>query len=196
MTRLTRAILTGVAIQGGERCISSTWLLDSGVRSMVDTVAMPDCCCPEPDSSDVSSECRQCRTAGRSVESIAVKAMLTMSALIRYEPQAYRFCQDDQCSVVYFGRDGTIFTTSDVREPIWQKKPPGQRTVCYCFGENEADIAVEIERRGQSNAVQRVRTHIAAGRCACEVRNPRGTCCLSDVIAAVERLSLARVSES
>ena len=34
-------------------------------------------------------------------------------------------------------------------------------------------------------AVDRVRAHIAAGRCACEIRNPKGTCCLGDVIAAV-----------
>ncbi len=136
---------------------------------------------------------RNCR---RAVESITVKAMLTISALARYEHSACRFCPDARCAVVYFGEDGTVFTTSDVRERIWQKEPPGRRTVCYCFGENEAEIAAEIERQGHSDAAQRVRTHIAAGRCACEIRNPRGACCLGDVIAAVERLSPATVSGS
>ena len=181
-------------------CGSSTHALDlgldSGVRSTVDTVAMADCCCPEPHPGDPSAKCSECGTAGRPVESVTVKAMLTMSALARYEHHAYRFCPDPGCVVVYFGQDGTIFTTSDVRERIWQKEPPGRRTVCYCFGETEADIAAEIERRGQSDAVQRVRTHIAAGRCACETRNPRGSCCLGDVIAAAERLSVAKVSGS
>jgi hypothetical protein len=120
--------------------------------------------------------------------------MLTTLALARYGHHAYRFCSDPQCSVVYFGEDGTVFTTSDVRERVSQKEPPGRRTVCYCFGENEAEIAAEIERRGYSDAVERVRTHIAAGRCACEIRNPRGACCLGDVIAAVERLTSAKVS--
>src|SRR5206468_2559210 len=109
---------------------------------------------------------------------------------------AYRFCPDPRCAVVYFGEDGTIFTTSDLRERVWQKEPPGHRTVCYCFGENEADIAAELDQRGQSDAVQRVRDHIAAGRCACEIRNPRGACCLGDVTAAVEHLRPARVSEA
>src|SRR5262249_22748965 len=95
-----------------------------------------------------------------------------------------------------YADEGHPFTTSDVRERIWQKEPPGRRTVCYCFGENEADIAAEIERRGESDAVQRVRAHIAAGRCVCEIRNPRGGCCLGDLIAAVERLSPTKVSES
>jgi len=122
--------------------------------------------------------------------------MLTTAALARYEHHAYRFCPDERCAVVYFGEGGTHFTTSDVRERVWQKEPPGRRTVCYCFGENEADIAVEIEQGGHSDAVQRVRAHIAAGRCACEIRNPRGACCLADVIAAVERLSTAKASRS
>ena len=60
--------------------------------------------------------------------------------------------------------------------------------MCYCFGENEADIRTEIEATGHSEAVQRVRAHIEAGRCACEVRNPRGVCCLGDIAATVKRL--------
>src|SRR5262245_25498408 len=155
---------------------------------------MADCCCPEPRSSGPPARCGECGTAGRPVESVTVKAMLTTSALTRYEHHAYRFCPDETCAVVYFGAAGTIFTTSDVRERVWQKEPPGRRTVCDCFGENEADIAAEIERGGQSDAIQRVRAHIAAGRCACEIRNPRGACCLGDVIEAVERLSPRKVS--
>ena len=122
--------------------------------------------------------------------------MLTSVALARYEHHAYRFCPYEGCSVVYFSENGTSFTTSDVRERVWQKEPAGRRTVCYCFGENEADIAAEIEQGGTSDAVQRVRAHVASGRCACEIRNPRGACCLGDVIAAVERLTPARASRS
>jgi hypothetical protein len=122
--------------------------------------------------------------------------MLTTSALERYVQNTYRFCPDAQCSVVYFADDGTVFRTSEVRERIWQKEPPGRRTMCYCFGENEANMAAEIERQGYSDVVHRVRTLIAAGRCACEIRNPRGACCLGDVIAALERLSAAKASAS
>jgi hypothetical protein len=71
---------------------------------------------------------------------------------------------------------------------VWEKQPIGERTVCYCFGENAADMRREVERDGRTSAVERVRAHIAARRCACEVRNPRGVCCLGDVMAAVRRL--------
>jgi hypothetical protein len=125
---------------------------------------------------------------------LTVKAVLTQAALGRYEHAAYRFCPDAACAIVYFAEAGPTFTTDDVRERVWQKEPPGRRTFCYCFGENESDIAAEIERTGQSAAVQRVRAHIAAGRCACDVRNPRGACCLGELQAAVERLLSVRTS--
>lgn len=140
--------------------------------------------------------CRGCGTSGKPVESLTVKALLTEAALARYEHAAYRFCPDAACPIVYFAEAGPAFTTDDVRERVWQKEPPGRRTFCYCFGENEADIIREIERTGQSAAVPRVRAHIAAQRCACEVRNPQGTCCLGDLSAAVERLQPRRASRS
>jgi hypothetical protein len=130
------------------------------------------------------------------VESLTIKALLTEPALARYEDGAYGFCPDPACSVVYFGKTGPVFTVDEVRERVWQKEPVGGRTFCYCFGENETDIAREIERTGQSAAVERVRAHIAARRCACEVRNPRGACCLGDLRAAVDQLGQANTGRS
>ena len=117
------------------------------------------------------------------------KAMLTEVALRQVTLAAHRFCPDPACDIVYFAEDGRIYSKADLRVPVWQKEPPGARTVCYCFGENESDIRAEVEINGRSDAVERVRAHIKAGRCACEVRNPRGACCLGDVGAAVKRVS-------
>src|SRR5262245_37793761 len=69
---------------------------------------MADCCCPELASTGPSAMCGECGTAGRPVEPVTVKAMLTTAALSRYEHHAYRFCPDEGCSVVYFGEDGTV----------------------------------------------------------------------------------------
>jgi hypothetical protein len=90
--------------------------------------------------------------------------------------------------VVYFDAEGASYVKSEIRAPVWQKEPFGDRTVCYCFGVSEAGIRAEIQRTGRSEATERVRAHIAAGRCACELRNPRGACCLGDVAAAVKRV--------
>lgn len=65
--------------------------------------------------------------------------------------------------------------------------------VCYCFGETESAIADEIRQHGRSAAVERVREHIKAERCACGIRNPRGACCLGDVTQAVKAVEAALV---
>lgn len=70
-----------------------------------------------------------------------------------------------------------------------EKLPLGTRPICYCLGETEEEgIRAKVEATGQSRATERIRAHIAAGRCACDVRNPRGRCCLGDVIATTERV--------
>lgn len=107
----------------------------------------------------------------------------------RFDQGAFRFCADPSCAVVYFDDHGTLFTTPDIRVPVWQKRPVGNRMVCYCFGEREDAIREEIRQQGRSDAVERVRSHIVAKRCACEIRNPKGACCLGDVTAAVKRVS-------
>ena len=150
---------------------------------------MSDCCCAksEPAPRNIAV-CPISGTKGATVDLQTVKAVLTNAALRRVTAAAHRFCADPGCDVVYFADDGTTYSTTDIRVPVWQKEPAGARTVCYCFGENEADIRAEIALNGTSAAVERVRVHIKASRCACEVRNPRGTCCLGDVAAAVKRV--------
>lgn len=149
---------------------------------------LPACCAPHECSSDAEF-CPVSGTKGVKVGIQTVKAMLTESGLARVTADPYRFCADSGCDIVYFAERGQSYSTSDVRAAVWQKEPEGARTVCYCFGENEAEIRTEISATGQSAAVDRVRHHIQAGRCACEVRNPRGVCCLGDVAAAVKRVA-------
>jgi hypothetical protein len=151
---------------------------------------MSDCCCAksEPASSN-TTECPVSGTKGVTVELQTVKAVLTNAALRRVTAAAHRFCADPECDIVYFADDGTTSSKTDIRVPVWQKEPAGARMVCYCFGENERDIRAEIAINGKSDALERVKAHIKARRCACELRNPRGTCCLGDVGAAVKRVS-------
>lgn len=153
---------------------------------------MSSCCeVPEPEPRPVLN-CPKSGAKAKPVDLQTVKALATERALQRVDPSsAHRFCPDSNCDVVYFDTAGNQYTTADIRVPVWQKEPFGRRTVCYCFGENEHDIREELTKLGRSEAVDRVRRHIGAGRCACEVRNPRGACCLGDVIAAVKRVVLS-----
>lgn len=155
----------------------------------------PDCCCPAPGARVEAPHCPHSRTRGTRVPLGTVKALLRETAMRRLTTSEPAFCADAGCPVVYFTADGGVYLTTDIRVAVWQKEPEGARTVCYCFGENEADMRNEIERTGTTEAVARIRAHIKAQRCACEVRNPRGACCLGDVTAAAKRLLAAAAVE-
>lgn len=155
-----------------------------------------DNCCGARDGLVAGTQitCADCGSKGAPVDLLTVKALLSEVALRRLVPAALYFCQEPTCSVVYFASGGQAFASSDVRVPVWQKEPPGSRRICYCFDENEGSMLREIAETGRCGAVRRVREHIAADRCACEMRNPRGRCCLGDLTKAVARLESGCIS--
>ena len=147
-----------------------------------------DDCCDLPAVEPGALACSACGERGATVQLQTVKALVTEVALRRVQLTHYRFCGNPACKVVYFGDAGDHFSTRDLRVPVWHKEPVGARLLCYCFGETESVIRSELIERGGSDVVNRIRRHITAQRCACEIRNPRGACCLGDVIAAVTRI--------
>lgn len=138
--------------------------------------------------------CPACGQYGVTVQLRTVKALLKELALRRIQLTHYRFCSNAACDVVYFGDAGDPFGAKDIRMPVGHKQPPGTRLLCYCFGETEAVIRHELIQTGRADVVDRIREHIAAERCACDIRNPRGACCLGDVIAAARRIA-AEIAE-
>lgn len=156
---------------------------------------MSDCRETSPVAAAVPAACPTCHAKGKPVGRLTVKALLTEAALTRLGPGRHWFCAAPGCAVVYFDDAGQTYSTDHVRVAVWQKHPFGRNTVCYCFGENEDTIAAEVARTGGSEAVDRVRAHIAAERCACEVRNPAGVCCLGDVTLAVQRVIASAETE-
>lgn len=149
---------------------------------------MDDACCATtaPQSNTV---CPACGATVRPVRVKTVKALLTDAALARVTDAPHWFCADASCDVVYFDANDARYGQHELRVAVWQKQLPGNRTLCYCFGESEQAIREEILATDRSGALERIRAHIAAGRCACDVRNPRGACCLGDVAAALERIA-------
>jgi hypothetical protein len=144
-------------------------------------------CCETSDGVPRQAACPITATPGTPVQLQTVKAMLTDVSLQRLVPTTYYFCAEPSCDVVYFSRQGECYSKDDLRAPVWQKEPVGSRLLCYCFGESEKTIAAEIAATGTSHALDRVKEHVRSGRCACDIRNPRGICCLSDLKAAIAR---------
>jgi len=120
-----------------------------------------------------------------------VKALLRPEALARLSAPEHRFCPTSECPVVYFGQD-EVFDRRELAVPVFQKEPRGARTVCYCFAISEKDIRRELLETGHSSASERITALVKADRCACELKNPQGSCCLGNVAETTKELERAR----
>ena len=119
---------------------------------------------------------------------------LTIKSLVRKLPfgipdTQYYFCDSSDCELVYFGFDAEAprFRREDLTVRVGVKEIDDPVPVCYCFGVTRKSILEEIQNTGKSTAAERIRAEVAAGRCACEVRNPSGKCCLGDITRIMKK---------
>jgi len=99
----------------------------------------------------------------------------------------FRFCRTATCKVVYFHADGDRLEKKDVRLRVGLKESEDPVPICYCFGFTKAMVGKEIRETGRCAIPERIAAEIKAGRCACEIRNPQGSCCLGNVSIAVKK---------
>ena len=126
---------------------------------------------------------------GKKVQIITLKSLLKPLALETLNPDTtYFFCDTADCPAVYFSEEGQVFTVDQVKVLISQKHQSTNVPICYCFDWSLQRIQVEVEQTGYSHAVESITEHIKARRCACEVNNPQGSCCLKNVKQAVQKL--------
>jgi hypothetical protein len=146
---------------------------------------MNDCCHPSQhqDTSAIKNPiCPSNGSTGKPIQTITLKSLLIPSALENLNANtAYYFCAAPDCPIVYFNEEGQIFSTEQVKVPVFQKDRGLNVPVCYCFGWSRSRIQQEIIKTGKSSAETNIRSHIQAKRCGCEVNNPQGSCCLGNV---------------
>ena len=161
-----------------------------------DSTNQHSCCsngaCEIPISQIVSSAglCPQSGSKGRRVDGATVKAMLSVS-LTEVRDIPYFFCNDADCPVVYFSEDGTqTFTTDQIRERVYQKEPHSDEVfLCYCFCHTPGSIRAELTSTNESTVIEAINAGIQAKQCACDIRNPQGTCCLGNVSVFLKEIS-------
>jgi hypothetical protein len=128
-------------------------------------------------------------TPGLPVRRVTLKALLRPDALRRLEGDDYRFCPAPACDVVYFDHESdSLFLTGHLTVAVGEKnRNDGRSLVCYCFGFTQEDLRLDVAAFGTSDIPRIITEHVRAGRCGCEVRNPRGACCLEDLPFALRR---------
>ena len=152
---------------------------------------MSDCCEINQEKTSYLKEnqkdCPVNSIKGKPVQLITLKSLLKPRALEQLNPEtSYRFCASSDCSVVYYSETGQTFTTNDLKVPVFHKDSRETTPACYCFGWTRQRIAQEIKQFGESSAVTSITAHVQAKRCGCEVNNPQGKCCLSEVKTVVQ----------
>ncbi len=147
-----------------------------------------DCAVPPHAASDL---CPSCGDKGAAVDPITLKALLTSDGLRKGVPPNPRYCANSGCSVVYFDNAaGVTFRETELTVTVHAKHPESEHVpVCYCFGHTPMTIRAEMTRMGSSSASKMITKEVKAGHCACELRNPKGACCLGEVAKAERRLA-------
>lgn len=149
---------------------------------------MSDCCaqgkgaaCSLPESKP--GICPRCNTKGKPLATITVKSLVRDHSRVP-ATATFSLCRTPDCEVVYFSAE-EVFRKSDLKVRVGFKEQQDPIPLCYCFGYDREDLRREIETQGVSKTPDRIKTEVKAGFCACEVKNPAGSCCLGDVNRAV-----------
>jgi hypothetical protein len=130
--------------------------------------------------------CLQCGKKGKPVSLATVGAMAkTELEAAKLSAQEYKLCRNHNCPVVYYAV-GVQLEKGELRVPVNFKERNYQGPVCYCFNHTVKSIRAEIKIKGHSTARSAITQEIKAGRCACEIKNPAGSCCLGDVARTVQ----------
>lgn len=136
-----------------------------------------------------ASSCPVCLKTGKRVDSLTLKALLNVP-LTEVRRVQYRFCNTPDCPVVYYNQDGTqSFLETHLRERVYQKHASEDDVfVCYCFRHTTGSIKEEFVNNLAGSVVTEINAGIQAGQCACDIRNPQGSCCLGNVNAFISNL--------
>ncbi|HLF27319.1 MAG TPA: hypothetical protein VJG32_13370 [Anaerolineae bacterium] len=155
-----------------------------------------DCGCPPPAgtatcelrAAPVKIPCPTNQQVGKAVDTLTLKALLAVP-LTRITSDDYRFCRDPNCPTVYYSADGKqLFRETELRERVYHKHPiDDDALVCYCFRRTVGDIRAELRATGATTVIDAINAGIQAGKCACDIRNPQGSCCLGNVRTLVHR---------
>ena len=140
-------------------------------------------------SSKTNAKCPRCGRSGQPVSTKTLKHQVRREYLQTVKIGSFRFCRNAACDVVYFSDAGVVLSKADVRERVALKEADGTISLCYCFGFSRAMMEKEVRSTGRCTIPQRIAAQVKAGNCACEIRNPQGTCCLGNVTAALKRIT-------
>lgn len=155
-----------------------------------------DCCLvtgktPAP----VKAVCPLSGTLSRKVQHRTLEHVLKPAKRGYIRDAQYYFCNEPGCQIVYFSNEKVpFFSVNDLIVKVFVKDQGDEVPICYCFDWTRSRIKRQIRENrknllpGQSSVSSQIAREINAGNCACDIKNPKGECCLGDVNTFVKEI--------
>ena len=142
-----------------------------------------DCCLPtEVLEAPRNAECPHSGTVSGKIQRLTVEHLVKPELKGSISDSQYYYCDASDCPVVYFTQDGSgTFTKGDLQVAVFNKDMGKDVNVCYCFDWTRERIRDQIKTAGSSTALDEIREKVNADNCVCEMKNPKGVCCLGDI---------------
>jgi hypothetical protein len=149
-----------------------------------------DCCLvTEKKPAPARAECPISKTPSRKVQRRTLEHLLKSEKVGSIQDVQYYCCIEPSCDIVYFSNENVpYFSVGDVKVKVFAKDKGDDVNVCYCFDWTHGRIKEEIFRTGESSAAFEIAREIKAGNCACDIKNPKGECCLGDVNSVLKTI--------
>ena len=135
----------------------------------------------------VSAKCPHCGRPGKPITTRTLKHMVKPVFLNLVQKPGFLICASPACGVVYFHPEGQELHENDLRVPV-ELKNPENAPICYCFGFTQKMVENEVRVSGDCTIALGIAAEMKAGNCACEVRNPQGSCCLGRISSVIKTL--------
>ncbi len=120
----------------------------------------------------VEGQCPNCAQKGKKIARDAMIHHVDDIAFLRDEFD-YFVCKNSHCDTVYF----SIVSEFDVhqlnKEVGYKNSSTQKANICYCYNINKEEL--------HTNTAGIIETKMEEYPCACEQRNPYGTCCLGEI---------------
>ena len=161
----------------------------------------PECCAPTTKpmfrvTSKNSDTCPSCDQKAKVVPVSAINHFLQDDIKKNIASlEAFSFCATPSCDVVYF-KNTFLIHINDVKYSIGFKNKSYPSTVCYCFDWTKEKILKQIELTGTTSALEEIKEKVKNKACLCEIKNPKGKCCMSDVKKTINEIKLKLSKET
>lgn len=138
---------------------------------------MSDCYSKQNQKNDHKSKRHTCPENNKAYGEVPYKTILHHIKApwnLALKEQAYYFCSDPDCDVVYFGYDNSTIDKDQLRTKVGIKESSDEALICYCFGVSRS--AAKANEKAKEFVIKQTRSSL----CSCTTNNPSGKCCLKN----------------